>query len=151
MKNWVHKYLSEEDLKEIQNRISQVEKFTSGEIRLCIRLKRSFKERKADLHDVAIHEFHSLGMHNTKHKTGVLIFIMFGERYFDILADEGIHKKIDEIVWKELEEKMKDEFKKGSYKTAILHVIERIGETLRKEFPHEEGGINELSDEIDIK
>lgn len=150
MKSWINKYLNDGDLKEIQNRISEIEKSTSGEIRLSIRQKRAFKDRKLDLHDIAVRDFHSLGMQNTKDKTGVLIFVLFSERYYDILADEGIHKKISDDIWAELEEKIKTEFKTENYKTAILHVIERIGAALIKEFPGDGGDANELPDEVVI-
>ena len=151
MKTWIHKYFSEDQLALIQKEISKVEQTTSGEIRLSIRKKRSFKERKRELHDIALAEFHHLAMQNTKDKTGILIFILFGERYFDIIADEGIHKKIPDNAWIEMEEKLKEEFRAGNYAGAVLHVVDKAGEVLQQEFPRQADDTNELSDEIKVR
>jgi len=149
--DWIKKYLSEEDLAAILNEIAEVEKFTSGQIRLSLRHKRHPFERLTKPHKIAIRDFHRLGMQNTKHKTGVLIFILFGEKYYDILADSGIHKKIPDEVWKSIEEKIKGEFRNGNYKNAILHIIEKVGEVLREEFPRGPGSKNELTSDISIE
>ncbi len=102
-------------------------------------------------HSIALDAFHSLGMHKTKHKTGVLIFILFDEKYFDVIADEGIHKKIPDEKWKEIELKITEEFKKGNFSGTIIHVLTEIGKVLAKEFPNEADDTNELTDEISIR
>lgn len=101
-------------------------------------------------HSIALDAFHSLGMHKTKHKTGVLIFILFAEKYFDVVADEGIHNKIPDSKWKEIELKLTEEFKKGNFANTIIHILTEIGKVLTKEFPKEADDINELPDEINI-
>ena len=150
MKDWINKYFTEEDLTSIQNEIAEVEKNTSGEIRVCFRHKRKLFEKKDNLHQIAVKQFHSMGMHKTKNKTGVLIFILFNDKYFDVVADEGIHKKIPDSVWTKFEELLVSEFKREKYTSAIIHVIKRIGETLVKEFPCEDGDTNELPDDTVI-
>ena len=77
-----------------------------------------------------------------------MIFIIFGERFYDILADEGIHPKIHLSVWNGLELKLKDEFRNGNYAVGILHVIDIMGGILREECPIQTGDTNELSDDI---
>ena len=151
MKGWIDKYFTTDDLTSIRNEIAEVEKTTSGEIRVCFRHKRKFFEKKDKLHEIALKEFHALGMHKTKHKTGVLIFILFHDKYFDVVADEGIHKKIPDETWKKFEELLISEFKREHFCPAIIHVIKRIGETLTKEFPCEAGDANELKDDAAIE
>ena len=148
MKDWVHKYFSEDDLITIKEKIADVERSTCGEIRLSIRQKRSLAERLHSQHELAVKDFERLGMANTKSKTGILIFIIFGERFYDILADEGIHPKIHLSVWNGLELKLKEEFRKENYTDGILHVIDIMGGILKEEFPREEGDINELEDDV---
>lgn len=151
MKNWINKYFTEEDLKSIQQKISETEETTSGELRVCFRHKRQSSEKTMEKHSIALDAFHSLGMHKTKHKTGVLIFILFDEKYFDVIADEGIHKKIPDEKWKEIELKITEEFKKGNFSGTIIHVLTEIGKVLAKEFPNEADDTNELTDEISIR
>ncbi len=151
MKEWISKYFTEEDLTSIKNEIAEVEKTTSGEIRVCFRHKRKLFENKDKLHESALKEFHALGMHKTKHKTGVLIFILFHNKYFDVIADEGIHKKIPDETWKKFEDLLISEFKRERYTSAIIHVIKRIGDTLAKEFPCGTDDANEISDDAVIE
>jgi uncharacterized membrane protein len=51
-------------------------------------------------------------------------------------------------VWNNLEAKLKDEFANGNFFKGIMHIIERVGEVLAKEFPREADDVNELPDEI---
>lgn len=148
MKEWLNKYLSEDDLNKIKDEVANVERFTSGEIRLSLREKRSFWEKLYQPHELAVKDFEKLGMANTVHKTGIMIFIIFGEKYFDVLADEGIYAKIPDTAWDKLEAKLKDEFSQGSYLGGILHIIDRMGEVLAAEFPREPDDVNELPDEV---
>ncbi len=148
MKEWLSKYLTDEDLGKIKDEIAKVELSTSGEVRLSLREKRRFWEKLYQPHELAIKDFEKLGMANTAEKTGIMIFIIFGERFYDILADEGIYEKIPDEVWNKLEAKLKDEFIKGSYINGILSVVKQMGKILAREFPRKEGDVNELSDEV---
>ena len=149
--HWLHNYLSPEDLETIKQEIYKVEQATSGQIRISIREKRTFWEKLYQPHELAVKDFEKLGMTNTKHKTGVLIFIIFDERYYDILADEGIHEKIVDDIWIGIEEKIKEEFPSESYLNGILHVIDKVGSILKQEFPRTSEDINELPDEVEVQ
>jgi uncharacterized membrane protein len=148
MKEWLSKYLKEEDLNKIKNEVAKVELSTSGEIRLSLREKRRFWEKLYQPHELAVKDFEKLGMALTKDKTGIMIFIIFGERYYDVLADEGIYEKIPDDTWNSLEAKLKEEFMRGSYLNGILHIVEQMGNVLSKEFPRKADDVNELPDEV---
>ncbi len=115
---------------------------------MSLRGKRNLYEKLYKPRELAVKDFERLGMANTKHKTGILIFIIFEERLYDILADEGIYEKIPDLVWNDLESKLKEEFRNGNYLKGILHLIDRMGDILKKEFPAEAGDIDELPDEV---
>jgi len=148
MKEWLSKYLTEEDLNKVKNEVAKVELTTSGEIRLSLREKRRFWEKLYQPHELAVKDFEKLGMADTKNKTGIMIFIIFGERYYDILADEGIYEKISDDTWNGLEAKLKEEFMRGSYLKGILHIVEQMGKVLSREFPRKADDVNELPDEV---
>jgi uncharacterized membrane protein len=148
MKEWLSKYLTEEDLNKIKDKVAKVELSTSGEIRLSLREKRRFWEKLYQPHELAVKDFEKLGMADTRDKTGIMIFVIFGERYYDILADEGIYEKIPDEIWNSLEARLKEEFIRGSYLNGILHIVEKIGSVLSKEFPRKTDDVNELPDEV---
>ncbi|RPI16779.1 MAG: hypothetical protein EHM58_11235 [Ignavibacteriae bacterium] len=147
-KEWLSNFLSPGDLDKIKEEINNVERRTCGEIRLSLRDKRNFFEKLYKCHELAVRDFEKMGMTNTKNKTGILVFIVFGERYYDILADEGIYNKIPDSTWNNLEAKLKEEFRSGNYLTGILQIIDRMGDALCREFPREDDDVNELSDEV---
>ncbi len=149
--NYIRQYLSTDDIHEIQSEISKVEKSTSGELRLCLRKSRGVFEKKFTPRELAIKEFHKLGMHNTDEKTGVLIFILFSDRKFEIVADEGINSKIPEEKWEFITSHLKKEFSSENYKNGIIICLNEIKDILAREFPYKEGDKNELSDEIVIE
>jgi uncharacterized membrane protein len=151
-KDWIYKYFSEDQLKDIQQAVEYVERKTVGEVVLSFRYKRTLGEKLYTPHELAVKDFETLGVANTKEKTGILVFILFEEHYFDILADEGIFKKIPDTLWNDVEKQLKKEFKKGNYMPGVIHLIEAMTEILVKEFPTRAGaeGDDEISNEIVI-
>lgn len=147
-KNYLSKYLSESDLNEIGNVISDVENHTSGEIRLCIKVRRDILENRLSVRELAMNEFYSLKMDETRDKTGVLIFILFEERKFEIIADEGINSKIQDFVWNNLINESVSYFRNEKYKDGIIFIIREIGKILTSEFPRRGDDKNELSDDV---
>jgi uncharacterized membrane protein len=149
--NYIKEYLSKTDLEEIKNEIGKMESFTSGEIRLCFKLKRGFHERKLTCRELAIGEFFKLGMQKTEKKTGVLIFILFREKKFEIVADEGINSKINPETWDLITSHLNTEFSQGNFKTGIIKCLNEIKNVLYKEFPVKPDDKNELPNDIVIE
>ncbi|HJY63360.1 MAG TPA: TPM domain-containing protein [Ignavibacteria bacterium] len=151
-KDWIYKYFPEDGLKEIQSAVDAVEKKSTGEIVLSFRNKRSLREKLYQPHELAMKDFDDKKVWNTKERTGILVFIIFGEKYYEIIADEGIFKRIPDETWNKLEKKLKTEFRAGKFTSGVLHLIEKMGEVLEKEFPVKPGDENpdELKNEIEI-
>jgi len=149
--NLLRKYLTRDDLEEIQNKIYEIEKKSSGELRLILRRRRGYNFRNVDFHDLALEEFHRLEMHKTKLRNGVLIMIFFEEKRFEIIADEGIHNILKDEFWKEISEIITSEFRQSNYKQGILRCLDKTGVAMAKEFPYIDGDINELPDKIVIE
>lgn len=151
-KQWIYNYFSEDELKEIQSAADAVERNTVGEIVLSFRNKKSLLEKLYSNHELAMKDFDKLGVHNTKERTGVLVFLLFEERYFDIIADEGIYAKIPDDTWNKMEEKLKEEFRNNNYSAGVLALIAEMGEVLSREFPTRAGADNddEIQNEIVI-
>lgn len=150
-RKFLEKYLSDNDLKKIEEKISEIEKKTSGEIKLCIKIARGIYEDDLTPREIAVHEFHKLGMHNTKDRTGILIFILFDERKFEVIADEGIYKIIPDEEWDIVKNMIVKNFQEENYLNGILEVIQEMGSILINEFPAKDINPNELSNEVIVK
>lgn len=146
-KKWINKYFSEDELIGIQSKLNDVEQNTTGEIILSLRDERTLLEKLYTPHELAWKDFNRLGVTNTKERTGVLIFILFEEKYYDIIADEGIYKKITDDVWNKMEESLKAEFKSKKYFQGLMNLIKNMKEVLCREFPCRADSVND--DEID--
>lgn len=150
MRVFKKKYFTKGELQSLSTLIAEQEKNTSGEIRVVIRQRRQWKERKVPLYDLALKEFYRLGMQNTRDKTGVLMLLLLSERKFQILADEGINNKIEKGKWDEIAKLITDYFTKKDYYNGIAEAIRAVGNELSKHFPRKSDDTNELSNEIII-
>jgi uncharacterized membrane protein len=149
--NYIKKYLSKSDLEELKDEIGKIETHTTGEIRLYFKLKRGFHERNKTFREVAMKVFYKLGMDKTEEKTGVLIFILFKEKKFEIIADEGINSKIKREIWDLIINHLQSEFSQGNYKAGLVKCLNEIKSVLMEEFPVKFKNTNELSNDIVIE
>ncbi len=147
-KNFISEYLSDQSLDSITKAIGEIEKRSSGEIRICMKKKTGYLERKKSARDLALQHFFKLNMGNTKNRTGLLLFLIFADKKFEIIADEGINSKISREHWNEISEKIKEYFSAEKYSEGIHHCIGKIGEILIREFPVKDDDVNELPNEI---
>jgi uncharacterized membrane protein len=151
MKNrLIYNFFSDDDFLRISNQIKKSEQTTSGEIRISIKEKRSFSEFKKEIKDLAEKEFRKLGMQNTRDKTGILLFLLLGERKFYILADEGINKKVELNTWDIIRDEIQEQFRDGKFTYGITHGIERVGKILSEHFPIKSDDKNELSNKVTL-
>ncbi|WP_082349242.1 TPM domain-containing protein [Candidatus Kryptonium thompsonii] len=142
---------TKEDLKKISEKIAQIEKRTSGEIRVSIHEKRSLLERKLSIFDMALREFYRLGMDKTRDQTGVLVYILLSERKLQIVADKGINEKVENETWQKIADKIAEQFKQGKYLEGIMEGLDEIGGILLQHFPIKPDDRNELSNEVEIR
>ncbi|MBK8550739.1 MAG: TPM domain-containing protein [Ignavibacteria bacterium] len=150
-KNFISEYLSDDALDKIAKSIGEIEKKTSGEIRVCIKKNRGYFEKKHSPRETALKEFFKLKMHDTRDRTGVLFFLILSEHKFEIIADEGINNKISQEKWDVFSRNITDHFSLGNYAEGILYGIEKIGAVLTSEFPVKHDDKDELSNEVIIK
>jgi uncharacterized membrane protein len=143
--------LTQEELQKIADAIALAERNTSGEIRVSIRKRRAWNERKLSLHAFALKNFYQLGMDKTKEKCGVLLFFSVGERSFQIIADEGIHKKVSDRYWNDLAGTLTAHFREKKFCDGICEVVKDIGTKLVTEFPRQAGDTNELPNDVSVR
>lgn len=148
-KELLKKYFTQGNLERIAKEITEQERYTSGEIRVSIHAKRGWFEKKRSLYDLALKEFYRLKMHNTRDRSGVLLYFLFGEHQFYILADEGIHQKAKDL-WVSVAQSISEQFKTGNYCEGICIAVRTVGEALRQHYPRKSDDTNELSNEVEL-
>ena len=122
-KNFIKEFLSDKDLEDISTAIKEIEKKTSGEIRMCIKRKRGYLEKEFTPREIALKEFFDLKMNETTDRTGVLLFIIYGENKFEIIADEGINSEISEDKWKTMSDELIKNFSAKNYREGIRKLL----------------------------
>ena len=145
-----HPLLTEAERKKIAETIAGVERGTEGEIRVGIRKRRTWSERKLTLHQFALKNFYEHGMDKTKHRNGVLLFFSMSERSFQIIADEGIHQKVTDRYWEDLAASMSGHFKEKRFCDGICEAVKEVGKKLREEFPRTSNEADDLPNDVSI-
>ena len=86
---------------------------------------------------------------NTRHRTGILIFISFFEHEVMVMADQGISKVVEQKAWDDIVNGMIEQIRMGRVTEGIEAAILRCGELLlEKGFLREADDTNELRDDL---
>jgi putative membrane protein len=88
---------------------------------------------------------------NTRHRTGIMIFISFFEHEVIVMADRGISKIVDQKEWDKIVSGLIAHIREGRIVEGIEGGIKRCGEILlEKGFQKTSDDINELRDDLRI-
>jgi uncharacterized membrane protein len=143
-------FLSREEIEKIKEKISEIEKTTSGEIVVSLKYKRNFLDKKKTPFELAKKEFVRAKISETQNSTGVLIFILISEKQFYILPDNNIIRKVEKDFFQKLADEMSDKFRTNKFLEGLIECIEKIGEVFKMNFPVQSDNKNELPDDIRI-
>ena len=97
----------------------------------------------------AEHAFARLRTWDTTHNNGVLIYLLLAEHAIEIVADRGIHSRVDAAAWTAMMLRMSAAFREGRFEDGLTQALEEISALLVEHFPLGEGelDVNELPDE----
>ncbi len=143
------KFFTDDEQRRIREAIAAAEARTSGEIRLHV--ERDVPHRKPVAGDAYLRArdvFAHLGMHDTAERNGVLIYLATRTRRFAVLGDEELHQRVGEEFWTEIRDLFAGHFREDRFVEGLTAGVALIGERLRQYFPHRDGDVNELTDEI---
>jgi len=88
---------------------------------------------------------------NTKHRTGIMIFISFFEHEVIVMADRGISKVVEQKQWDKIVADLVGQIRAGKIVEGLEAGIKRCGEILlEKGFHKADDDVNELSDDLRI-
>lgn len=95
--------------------------------------------------------FLKLGMANTQHRNGVLLYLMPSRKRFAVIGDAGIHAAVGQTFWESVSALLTERFKSGDFTGGLELGIAEVGRRLAEHFPIEAGGNpDELPDEVDF-
>jgi uncharacterized membrane protein len=137
-------FLSKLEHDHILRAIREAESKTSGEIRVFIQRGKL----SVDPLIVAQKKFQRLGMHKTRERNAVLIFVAPRAHKFAVVGDEAVHEKCGEQFWQRIVDGMRVHFQNERFSHALIEAVNEVGKVLTTHFPRMSANANELPDEI---
>lgn len=105
---------------------------------------KAIKHRRA--REKATEQFYARGLHLTAHNTGVMIFCALEEHFAAVIADSGIHSRVDQHLWDGTLNTLLSHIKQGDLTGGFEAAIATCGSALSEHFPAGEDNPNELPD-----
>lgn len=136
-------FLSDPEKEQVRAAIAAAELRTSGEIR--VHLEDHIEE---DVLDHAAFIFEELGMHCTRDRNGVLIYLSVADRKVAVIGDAGINAAVPDGFWTDVVGVLKLHLAAGHHGQGIGEAVHLVGEKLVAFFPLRHDDTNELSNEI---
>ncbi|MEO7107159.1 MAG: TPM domain-containing protein [Rhodoferax sp.] len=153
-----HRIVSTEMLERLRAKVEASENMHTGEIRICIEsaLPSSYLLRAASLPTIirqrALTQFGKLGVWDTEHNNGVLIYLLLSERQIELVADRGLSLHVGPQVWQEMVKRLSLALRDGKFEDGLTMVIADVTEALKAHFPLADGQHrrNELPDQPEL-
>ncbi len=83
----------------------------------------------------ALQVFAELGVWDTEHNNGVLIYVLLADRDVEIVADRGIAAHVDPARWEAICAAMERAFGAGDFDRGALGAIAAVGALLESHYP----------------
>jgi uncharacterized membrane protein len=151
--DWTHRLLSDDDLDAVARAVTAAETSTSAEIRVHLerRLPRGLLGKPADPLGRARELFARLGMHRTRDRNGVLIYLALEDRKLAIVGDDGIHARVGAEYWARLRDLMVERLQAGAAREGLVAAVAELGQALTEHFPRRPDDRNELTDAVSLE
>jgi uncharacterized membrane protein len=133
----------------IERAVRDCEAHHTGEIRFAVETAFDIPELWHGLapRQRALALFGQLGVWDTAHNNGVLIYVLMADRAVEIVADRGIAARIAQREWDEVCREMQRHYSAGRYREGSLAGITAVGTLLGRHFPGRPHGGGELPNE----
>ena len=148
-------------LQRLAERVAASEQRHSGQIRLCVEssLPMSYLWRlnretslAALIRQRAVTMFGKLGVWDTEHNNGVLVYVLLAEHAIEIVADRGLSRHVSPAHWEAMVAQMSAAFRAGRYEDGLTQAMEETSALLVQHFgvaagPGSPPNANELPDQ----
>ena len=143
----------------LAQRVAASEARHSGEVRLCVeaalplsylwRLGRD-KDMRGLSRERAISWFGRLGIWDTEHNNGVLIYLLLAEHSIEFVADRALDTCVDHGQWQGMVDRLATHLRQDRFEDGLTQALEEVSALLVDHFPIEPGTVNpnELPDAV---
>jgi uncharacterized membrane protein YgcG len=133
----------------IEEAIKECEARHAGEIRFVVETAFDLPELWHDLapRQRALQLFGQLGVWNTAHNNGVLIYVDLADRVVEIVADRGIAARVTQAEWDAVCRQMQHHYREGRFREGSVGGVLGVGALLGRHFPGAAHGGNELPEQ----
>lgn len=97
--------------------------------------------------NLAYATFLRLGVHRTKNRCGVLLFVSLLEKKILLIADEGVYHKMPKAFWQSQVDALSKGIREGNEIQTLSSIIDGLGRKLAEFFPFSGSRQSELPDE----
>jgi uncharacterized membrane protein len=132
----------------IEQAIGASEARHSGELRFVVEtgLDLPLLWRGTTARERATQLFATLGVWDTEHNSGVLVYVQLVDRQVEILADRGIDARVGKGQWEGICARVQQCYARGEFQAGSLAALAEITELLALHFPAAGANPNELPD-----
>jgi len=109
-------------------------------------IPKAVKFRRANR--LAYQQFVQQGLHRTKDRNGLLLFVAVAERYVEIVADQGINDRVPQDTWQNIVAEFVTHVKQRQIAKGFVTAIAQSGDLLQEQFPVEPMDKNELPNHL---
>ena len=134
---WALRSFPKSTLLRIERAIAASESAHLGELRFVVEASQSLHGL---LHDQsararAVELFSQLGVWDTEHNSGVLIYVQLVDRRVEIVADRGINARVEEGFWNAICRRIEAAYRAGSFEQGTLLALNDVTAVLAEHFP----------------
>lgn len=124
-------------LDDIAREVAAGERQHRGEIRVVIESRLSLADvlEGVDARSRAACLFASLGVWDTEHNNGVLLYVLLAEHRIEVVADRGIAARVEAADWASVSASMRDRFARGEWRDGMLAGVAHANALLTRHFP----------------
>lgn len=133
---WTLRILPKAARRAIEQAINASERLHQAELRFVVEagLPVSGLLRDQSSRQRAIELFAQLGVWDTEHNSGVLIYVQLIDRRVEIVADRGINARVGEAFWNAVCRRMETAFAAGHFESGALLALNDITAALAEHF-----------------
>ncbi len=138
MTHWrVRKVFSAQTLNAIESTIASAEQTHGGEIRFAVEGELSNLDlwRNLSPRARAVQVFGTLGVWDTEHNNGVLIYVLMADRAVEIVADRGYRGKVSDSEWIAVCSAIEQAFRSGDFERGSVEGVVATSKLIAQYFP----------------
>lgn len=128
-------------VEQLTRQVAESEQHHTGQVRICVEagLPAAYVWRSATARERAVALFGKLGVWDTEHNNGVLIYLLLADHAIEIVADRGLAKHVSAATWEAVMADMREALCAGRYDQALAQAIGTVSSLLAQHFPPQTG------------